>query len=67
MKQEVIDKYNNDLDTCPFCGGEAKIQLFLGRYSIVCTNCPAFMVPSPVDYDEYQDTFSIVECWNSRW
>lgn len=66
MKQKEVDKYSDDLKSCPFCGGKAHIALFLGRYSVVCTNCPACMVPSPINYDEYKDTFELVECWNTR-
>lgn len=66
MKQEEVVKYSADLKSCPFCGGKAKIMLFLGRYSVACTNCPACMVASPIGYDEYKDTVDLVECWNER-
>lgn len=33
------------LKPCPFCGGKAKLSLFLCRDTIVCTECPACIVP----------------------
>ena len=66
MKQEEVDKYSDELKSCPFCGGKAQIMLFLGRYSVACTNCLACMISFPVDYDEYKDTFDLVERWNTR-
>lgn len=33
------------LKPCPFCGGKAKFSLFLCRETIVCTECPACIVP----------------------
>lgn len=67
MTQELVDKCSSELKQCPFCGGRAIVQLFLGRYAIVCTECPASMIPSPEGrYDEYRDTALMIVLWNSR-
>lgn len=53
------------LKPCPFCGGEAKLTIMLGRDCISCTNCYAAMIPSYCiegkDYKEY-----IAKLWNRR-
>ena len=49
------------LKPCPFCGGEAKITLFMGRSSIACKECYAAMIPG---YCE--DIIVVVKHWNRR-
>ena len=66
MRKSDIDKYLDALKDCPFCGEKPALRLFLGRYTVCCTNCPACMIPNPLDYDEDVDTRVLVNCWNER-
>lgn len=36
---------NEELKPCPFCGGKAKINLFLGNYCVTCDSCPGAIFP----------------------
>ena len=49
------------LKPCPFCGGKAKRGLFMGLSTVVCTNCPACVLPVPGE--KYEDR---VRDWNKR-
>lgn len=35
-----------ELKKCPFCGGEAKPNLYLGNYCITCTRCMGGVFPA---------------------
>lgn len=49
------------LKPCPFCGGEAKMKILLGRDCISCTNCYATMISNYGMEKEY-----IAKSWNRR-
>ena len=53
-----------ELRKCPFCGGEAKVTLILGHYTVACTNCMACILGSPYEMDREPDT--AIEAWNKR-
>ena len=46
---------------CPFCGGEAKFEIYGGACSIVCQTCQC---GTPVV--RFGDGMSIIERWNLR-
>ena len=46
---------------CPFCGGEAKFEIYGGVCSIVCQTCQC---GTPVV--RFGDGMSIIERWNRR-
>ena len=49
------------LRTCPFCGGEAKLNMFLGNYCVTCINCLGGIIPAPeLTIQE------AIEAWNRR-
>ena len=49
------------LFNCPFCGGEAKFEIYGGACSIVCQTCQC---GTPVV--RFGDGMSIIERWNRR-
>lgn len=49
------------LKPCPFCGGEAKLTVFLGKLCVACTNCLGAIVPS-VGMTKKE----AIEAWNRR-
>lgn len=49
------------LKTCPFCGCEAKIAPFLGRWCVVCTVCPGVVISLYADGKE-----DMIRLWNMR-
>lgn len=56
------------LKPCPFCGGEAEVSRFLGRYAVVCTECFACMLNEDNYFpeDEKSDIDFVVRSWNRR-
>lgn len=50
-----------ELRRCPFCGGEAKVSLFLGYYGVACTECLGTMMPGYKTTKEES-----IEAWNRR-
>ena len=50
-----------ELKPCPFCGGEAKINLFLGNYCVACNNCMGAILPAKGMTEE-----EAVTAWNTR-
>lgn len=46
---------------CPFCGGEAELNLFLGNYLVTCTECPGATAPIRGTTKE-----EAIEAWNTR-
>ena len=53
-----------ELKPCPFCGGEAKVEISLGRYSVICTNCDATILPSTTLNNPTKD--DVIANWNRR-
>lgn len=51
----------DQLKPCPFCGGEAKISLFLSRYGIACTECMGAVLSAPGMTET-----EAIEAWNRR-
>lgn len=51
----------DQLKPCPFCGGKAKISLFLSRYGVTCTECMGAVLSAPG-----MDKAEIVKAWNKR-
>lgn len=58
----------NKLLPCPFCGGEAKLSICLGRKAIVCTLCECLMIGQPTFSKEEGITEKqhLVRAWNRR-
>ena len=52
---------SEELKRCPFCGGEARVNLFLGNYCITCDNCPGSIFPCKGMTKE-----EAIEAWNRR-
>ena len=50
-----------ELKPCPFCGGEAEVNLFLGNYCVTCTNCMGAIFPAKGMTRE-----EAIETWNTR-
>lgn len=50
-----------DLKPCPFCGGEAKFNLFCGNYCVTCTACMGGVFPFPRSTKE-----EAAKNWNRR-
>ena len=50
------------LKPCPFCGGEAEINMIYGTYFVGCSNCHAGIIPI---YEE-MSLDKKVEEWNRR-
>ena len=50
-----------ELKPCPFCGGEAKINLFLGNYCVTCKECTGAIFPVRGMTKE-----EAIEDWNTR-
>ena len=51
----------SELKPCPFCGGEAKFQLFNTTCNIECTRC--FIGTRLVAHDDYKQA---IKAWNIR-
>ena len=49
------------LKPCPFCGGEAKVSLFLGNYGVACTECLGAILPA-----RKMTKTEAIEEWNTR-
>jgi len=49
------------LKPCPFCGGEAKLNLLLGNYCVTCTECMGAIFPARGMTKE-----EAIEAWNRR-
>lgn len=47
------------LEKCPFCGGKAKIHLYLSKYYANCKKCKTFSAP----YDTVEQAAA---AWNTR-
>ena len=58
MSEKTSDKR---LLSCPFCGGEAKINIFLGNYCVTCTECMGAIFPSRGMKKE-----EAIKAWNTR-
>ena len=50
-----------ELKLCPFCGGKARLTLFLGNYAVTCTSCLGCIAPYP-----QQTKKEAVDAWNRR-
>lgn len=50
------------LKPCPFCGGEAEINMLFGLYFVGCTICHAGIIP----HYEKMTLDKEVEEWNRR-
>lgn len=50
----------NELKTCPFCGGEARVHTFYKDYCVYCTKCNA----STIKYSPKKEM--AIEAWNRR-
>lgn len=49
------------LKPCPFCGGKAKPNLYLGNYAITCTDCLGMIAPY-----RGQTLEEAIDAWNRR-
>ena len=58
---KATDMMPPELKPCPFCGGEAKINLFCGSYCATCTICMGGVSPFPRSTKE-----ETAEEWNRR-
>ncbi|MBR5941562.1 MAG: Lar family restriction alleviation protein [Neisseriaceae bacterium] len=47
------------LNNCPFCGGKAKIHLYLSKYYANCKKCKTFSAP-------YDTAEQAAAAWNTR-
>lgn len=47
------------LENCPFCGGKAKIHLYLSKYYANCKKCKTFSAP-------YDTAEQAAAAWNTR-
>lgn len=52
---------NEELKSCPFCGGKAEVNLFLGNYCVTCTNCMGAIFP-----DKGMTEEEATKAWNRR-
>lgn len=57
---DMVREYK--LKPCPFCGGEAEINMIYGTYFVGCSNCHAGIIPI---YEE-MSLDKKVEEWNRR-
>lgn len=48
-----------NLEKCPFCGGKAKIHLYLSKYYANCKKCKTFSAP-------YDTPEQAAAAWNTR-
>lgn len=46
---------------CPFCGGEAEVNLFLGNYCVTCNHCMGAIFPGKGMTRE-----EAIDYWNAR-
>ena len=51
----------NSLLNCPFCGGEARVNIFLGNYCVTCENCMGAIFPARGMTEE-----EAIKAWNTR-
>ena len=58
MSDKTSDKR---LLPCPFCGGEAELNLFLGNYCVTCTECMGAIFPAKGMTKE-----EAIQAWNTR-
>ena len=49
------------LKPCPFCGGKAKVILFMRNYGVACTKCLGGIVPH-----HEQTKHEAIKAWNRR-
>ena len=42
---KMSNKTSDKLLSCPFCGGEAEINLFMGNYCVTCKECAGAIFP----------------------
>ena len=59
--EESVDEIK--LKPCPFCGGEAEINLVFGNFTVGCSSCHCTIIPFP-----YSDAplDASVKAWNRR-
>lgn len=50
-----------ELKPCPFCGGEAELNLLLGNYCVTCKSCMGAIFPAAGMTEE-----EAIELWNRR-
>lgn len=55
-----LDKLNEKLEPCPFCGELAGVGILGGKFFIACTHCPACFPPNGMELEE------LIKCWNER-
>ena len=55
----MIEEVNDELRKCPFCGGNAYIDLYDRSYTAVCGNCFATTY-------EFKDKEDCIRAWNNR-
>lgn len=60
-KQATSDKTSDYLLPCPFCGGEAEVNLMLGNYCVTCTECMGSVFPARGMTKE-----EAIQAWNTR-
>lgn len=60
-KQATSDKPSDSLKPCPFCGGEAEVNLLLGNYGVTCTECMGSVFPA-----RGMTKGEAIQAWNTR-
>lgn len=50
-----------EIKQCPFCGGKARVNLFLGNYCVTCDKCPGAVFPI-----KGMTRKEVVDSWNRR-
>lgn len=56
--QKQINHANTELDSCPFCGGEAEINVEKTRHFIKCTKCGCKI-------SLYRNKDELIDFWNN--
>lgn len=72
MSQKRMDKLNDKLLSCPFCGHKAEYVKFPYPHPdmqvISCCHCPAVMIPDPDKWLENRlmAALDLMVAWNER-